>query len=132
MRSVMADTTNGPMISERLNQIVAELAAIDSREAFVNESVQPLLDDPDPKGLNSRYAWLQLPVYFPHARAWTVGYYRLTGWHGLLVSSVMLLTLIILCCPRRYLQSLRWQAIAWGWVAAGLLQIVLLLLLFVM
>lgn len=98
-KAVIADTVDLAMTGERSTQIETRLANIDARVNFLAYQVDPVLEGPEERGLNAQHRWLQLPVSFPHARAWFGGYVRLTSIHVLLLTIAML-TLVLLTLTR--------------------------------
>ena len=95
-RSVIMDTTDLAMAGERLNQIVAQLTAMDSRESFLDEMVAPVLEEPRGEGLNRKHRWLRLPVCLPNGNIWAGGYFALTSLHMLLVVVVAVISVPVL------------------------------------
>ncbi len=130
-RSVIIDTTNVSLTGERLNQIVAQLDAMDSRELFVDELVRGVLERPEAEGLNEKYRWLRLPVYFPHARQWAGCYLALTGFHVVLVACVIVLSFFVLLWPQRDSRVARWRIVQWCWHTSSLIAATLLLLFYI-
>ncbi len=122
-RSVVVDTADGPMTGERLNQIEAQLAAMDARQVFVDEFVRPVLEKPATEGLNQKNRWLRLPVYFPCARRWTGSYLAVTGLHATLLACTVLLSLVMLFSLRPGGSAERWRLIQSCWYAASLIAV---------
>ncbi|MCU0960733.1 MAG: hypothetical protein MUF48_11565 [Pirellulaceae bacterium] len=91
--TVAHDAADATMAAEYLNQIDVSLKQLAARDAFVDEYLEPMWSVPPAPGLNQRYAWLRLPVQFPHARAWAAGFVLLTG-----VQAVLLLLALAWVC----------------------------------
>ncbi len=121
-RSVRDDTSDGPMIAERLNQIVTQQDASEARSAYAQQTLQPLLAAPQPIGLNEQHRWLQLPVYFPNAREWAANYFPVRRLNQVFVFYVVVVSLFALVStgqPASEAGVRRVRLVLWGWCAAA-------------
>ena len=130
-RSVIMDTTDLAMAGERLNQIVAQLAAMDSRGSFLDEVIAPVLEEPRSEGLNHKHRWLRLPVCLPNGNIWAGGYFALTSLHMLLVVVVAVISVLVLMHKSDAARLARWRTVEWWWYAACLTGAAIFLLFYV-
>ncbi len=114
--AVAHDLDDATMAAEYLNQIDQSLAQGAARGAFVTTWLEPMWGVPPAAGLNQRYAWLQLPVQFPQARDWAVGFGRL-----MFLQLVLLLVTLVAMRPvrRRRGRGAREVRVARTWVWAS-------------
>jgi len=127
-QSVVSDTSDLAMAGERLNQTESRLDAIAGREAFLDEMVEPLLDQPPSDGLNATNRWLRLPVSVPQGNRWASGYYTLTSLHAAAVIVLSIALPLTLFTRSRQAFTRRLRRLCPFWHASTAIAVAVLLL----
>lgn len=129
--SIRKDTSDPALAYERLNQVRARKQSLDSRLVFLEEYVEPAVEDPAGGGLNVRESWLRLPVYLPAGTDWAGSFFPLTGLHSVLTVFVMVISFVPLFSRRGPSAAARWRSVMWWWHTTAATGIALFLLFYV-